>query len=76
MSTQKKKQGGKKSRKHGRHLRKPSYKRYLAEKRWLTNKAKKIARMIRKRGWKPQSFRYMNETVKFLVEKILKKKLG
>lgn len=39
---------GKKHRKHGRWLRKPSYKRYLAEKRMNKNKARRIRRMLRK----------------------------
>ena len=43
-----------KGRKIGRWLRKPSYKRYLAERRWLYNKARKIAKYIRKHpNWKP-----------------------
>ena len=34
--------GGKKNRKHGRMSRKPSHKRYNAEKRWEINKKKRI----------------------------------
>lgn len=59
--------GGKKNRKHGRWLRKPSYKRYLAEKRWLKNKARRIARMIRRHGYKPKSFPNLSDEIKRLL---------
>ena len=45
---------GKKSRKQGRTLRKPAYKRYLAENRRAKNKARRIARYMKKfPSWKP-----------------------
>lgn len=45
----KKQQGrGRKNRKHGHCLRKPSNQRYKAERRWIKNKARRIARYIRK----------------------------
>ena len=42
--------GGKKNRKHGRWLRSPAMKRYVAEGRLAKNKAKRIARAERLRG--------------------------
>lgn len=36
------------SRKVGRSARKPAHQRYVAEQRWLKNKAKRIARFMRK----------------------------
>jgi hypothetical protein len=39
---------GKKNRKIGRLKRKPSHIRYTAEKRWETNKARRIAKQKRK----------------------------
>ncbi|GJQ44104.1 MAG: hypothetical protein JETCAE03_36020 [Ignavibacteriaceae bacterium] len=45
---------GKKSRKHGRMKKKPAYKRYLAENRRAKNKARRIARYMKKfPNWKP-----------------------
>jgi hypothetical protein len=45
-----------KGRKIGRWKRKPSYKRYLAERRWIKNKAKGIVRFMRKHPkWKPDN---------------------
>ena len=35
---------GKRHRKHGRWLRSPSMKRYVAEKRWIANKQKRMLR--------------------------------
>ncbi len=40
--------GGKKNRKHGRKRKKPAQIRYTLTKRWITNKAKKIAKYKRK----------------------------
>lgn len=41
------------SKKVGRWLRKPSYKRYIAERRWIKNKARKIRRYMKKHpNWK------------------------
>lgn len=40
----KQRKGGKRNRKHGRWGRSPSMNRYLAEQRWISNKAKKVAR--------------------------------
>ncbi len=40
--------GGKKNRKWGRQGRRPSKKRYNAEKRWEKNKARKIAKQKKK----------------------------
>ena len=46
-----KKQGkGKKHRKFGRWLRAPAMKRYVGENRWAINKAKRIARHLRRMG--------------------------
>jgi hypothetical protein len=42
--------GGKKGRKVGRNARKPSQIRYNAAKRWLANKAKRVARDARAGG--------------------------
>ena len=58
---------GKRDRKHGRWLRKPSYKRYLAERRWLKNKARRIKRYIRRHGYKPESFPNLSVEVKLLA---------
>ena len=45
---------GKKGRKHGRMKKKPAYKRYLAEDRRAKNKARKLAKYIRKYpNWEP-----------------------
>lgn len=61
----KKTRGGKKNRKHGRWLRKPSYKRYLAEHRWARNKARKIKRMMRRHpDWKWSWFPNLSDEVK------------
>ena len=47
-------QGGKKNRKHGRMKKKPAYKRYLAEDRRAKNKARKLARYMKKfPNWEP-----------------------
>jgi len=47
-------QGGKKHRKHGRMKNKPAYKRYLAEDRRAKNKARKLARYMKKfPNWEP-----------------------
>lgn len=40
--------GGKKNRKHGRQKRRPAYKRYNAEARWITNKMRKLRRHMRR----------------------------
>ncbi len=46
--------GGKKNRKWGRESRRPSHARYLSEKRWITNKAQKIAKVMNKNpAWVP-----------------------
>ena len=46
--------GGKKNRKWGREKRRPSHARYLSEKRWLFNKARKIAKYIKRNpSWNP-----------------------
>ena len=47
--------GGKKNRKWGREKRRPSHARYTLEKRWLFNKARKIAKYIKKQSpsWNP-----------------------
>jgi hypothetical protein len=58
---------GKRNRKWGRWLRKPSYKRYLAEKRWLKNKARRIRRYIRRHGYQAKSFPNLSEDVKRLA---------
>jgi len=48
LPTQKKrKKEGKKNRKYGRAGRKPSHKRYNAERRWEKNKARRIAKQKR-----------------------------
>lgn len=39
---------GKKGRKIGRNLRKPSKKRYASEHRWIANKARRAAKFARK----------------------------
>ena len=45
---------GKKNRKHGRSKKKPSHKRYLVEKRWVKNKARKIRKYMKAhQNWKP-----------------------
>lgn len=45
---------GKKSRKQGRMKRKPAYKRYLAENRRAKNKARRMARYMKKfPNWQP-----------------------
>ena len=45
---------GGKRRKHGRMLKKPAYKRYLAEDRRTKNKARRIARYMKKfPNWRP-----------------------
>jgi hypothetical protein len=75
MSQKQNPSSGKRSRKHGRWLRKPSYKRYLAERRWLKNKARRIARIVRRHGWNQKSFPNLNVEVRRLVESILQKKL-
>ncbi len=36
------------NRKHGRWLRAPSMKKYVAENRWASNKAKRIARHLKR----------------------------
>ena len=42
------------TRKHGRMKKKPAYKRYLAEDRRAKNKARKLARYMKKfPNWKP-----------------------
>ena len=55
QSSRRSKEGkGKKNRKHGRMKRKPAYKRYLAEDRRAKNKARKLARYMKKfPNWKP-----------------------
>ncbi len=58
---------GKRNRKHGRWLRKPSYKRYLAERRWIKNKARRIKRYIRRHGYNPKSFPNLGEEIKELA---------
>lgn len=48
--------GGKKNRKFGRQKRHPASQRYTSSKRWITNKAKKIAKyMIKFPNWKPNN---------------------
>jgi hypothetical protein len=77
MSTKQNPKTGKRSKKHGRWLRKPSYKRYLAEKRWLKNKARRIARIIRRHpNSKPQSFLNLSPEVKGIVDRLLNYRLG
>lgn len=45
---------GKKGRKYGRNMRKPAKLRYTAERRWITNKRKKIARYKKSHpNWNP-----------------------
>lgn len=39
---------GKRNRKHGRWLRAPSMRRYVGEQRWIVNKAKRIARHLKR----------------------------
>jgi len=49
--------GGKKNRKWGCMARKPGHARYNLEKRWLLNKARKIAKVMRKNpAWNPGNF--------------------
>lgn len=46
--------GGKKNRKHGRWSRKPSHKRYVAERRWIKNKARRIKKYMKAHpSWNP-----------------------
>ena len=46
--------GGKKNRKYGRNRRKPSKMRYTNERRWITNKLKKIKKYIKTHpNWTP-----------------------
>jgi len=48
---------GKKNRKWGRASRRPSHKRYNDEKRWILNKARKIAKVMRENpNWNPKTF--------------------
>jgi len=47
--------GGKTGRKVGRNIKKPAKMRYLAERRWITNKAIKIFKYMKKHPkWKPE----------------------
>jgi hypothetical protein len=48
MSKKELKKGGKKGRKIGRKSRRPGFARYKAEERWFINKARKIARTMKK----------------------------
>ena len=48
---------GKKNRKWGSQKDKPCQKRYTAEKRWILNKAHKIAKVMRENpNWNPKTF--------------------
>jgi hypothetical protein len=49
-----KRRGGKKNRKWGRAGRRPSHKRYNAERRWEKNKARRIAKQARKEAKKKE----------------------
>jgi len=62
---------GKKSRKHGRNLRKPAKQRYTMSKRWITNKAKRILKHKRKHP--KAKFPNLSKDVKLEIE-ILKGK--
>lgn len=45
---------GRGSRKHGRNRKKPAKMRYTSAKRWITNKARKVFKYMRKHpNWKP-----------------------
>jgi len=56
------KKQGKKGRKIGRNARKPSHKRYVAERRWIKNKARRIARMMRRHPNYPMPANLPDET--------------
>ena len=61
--------GGKKNRKFGRKKRRPSHNRYNSSERWLKNKAKKIAKQMKKfKKYKPYG---VSHTVMGLVKKLL-----
>ena len=61
--------GGKKNRKYGRKNRRPSYARYKNEQRWIENKAKRIAKQMKKfSNYKPFN---VSEEVMSIVNKIL-----
>lgn len=44
------KTSGRGNRKHGRSMRKPAHKRYVAEKRWISNKKKRIAKEAKRQA--------------------------
>jgi len=61
--------GGK--RKLGRNGRKPSQQRYNNESRWIRNKAKKIAKYLRRHpNWTPNN---LDDLVKIELKKLLRK---
>lgn len=63
MPKKQRKGGG--SRKIGRWKKKPANKRYLAERRWAKNKARRIARYMRKHpNWRPA---FISDDVKALL---------
>lgn len=57
--------GGKKNRKHGNKKKKPAQKRYTAERRWISNKARRIRKYMRQHpNWRPNN---LNKDVKALL---------
>lgn len=44
-------QGGKKNRKHGRNGRRPGKVRYTLQRRWITNKSRRVLRCNGERAW-------------------------
>ncbi len=60
---------GKKGQKFGRKGRRPSHHRYNASKRWIKNKARKVAKQIKKfPNYKPYN---LSGSVKVLVDEML-----
>jgi len=60
----------KSSRKHGRNLKKPSKMRYVSSKRWITNKARRIWKYMKKHpNWKPNN---LSDGVKVELKRLAK----
>ena len=61
---------GKKNRKYGRGIRKPSHMRYNSELRWFKNKAKRIWKFMRKNpNWRP-NFPEMDDEVIIRIKRL------
>ena len=63
---------GKKCRKYGRKIKKPTQIRYTSEKRWIINKAKKLFRYIKKHP--KVCFNNLNPDIKLVLDKLISKK--